>query len=82
MVLDKELKTFKKRKSDFLDHYKDQFVLIHEEELVGSFTTAAEAYKAGIHKFGNVPFLIKQVTEVEPIAHVPAYVLGLLSTKH
>lgn len=78
MSLEKELKYFEEHKEELLKHYEGQFVLIKDASLVGSYTTEAEAYQAGIQKFGNTPFLIKKVTKEEEIYRFPALVLGLI----
>jgi len=53
--------------------YEGQFVLIKGENFAGSFTTDAEAYKAGLEKFGNEPFLIKQVLDDDRTVSYPAF---------
>jgi len=77
--LEKEIKYFKSKKSEFLKTYLNQFVLIKDEELIGSYTTEAEAYKAGVEKFGNEPFLIKQVMEKEETISFPALMVGAIN---
>lgn len=76
--LKKELKFFKHNKSRFIKTYLGQFVLIKNETLIGSYTTEEEAYKAGIEKFGNTPFLIKQVLTDEQKLVIPALMVGLI----
>ena len=56
----------------------NKFLLIKNEELVGSFDSDEQAYKAGIEKFGNQPFLIKQVLEQEPALTVSALYVGMM----
>lgn len=73
-----ELHFFEKNKKDYLKHYEGQFVLIKGKEFIGSYTNEEEAYKVGVEKFGNVPFLIKQVVKDEPINAIPALMLGLV----
>ncbi len=46
--------------------------------MIGTFDTAENAYVAGVERFGNVPFLIKQIVEKEPVGHIPALTLGLV----
>jgi hypothetical protein len=46
--------------------------------LVGAVDTPENAYKAGLERFGNTSFLIKQVLPQDPVAHVPALSLGLI----
>lgn len=74
----KELHFFEKHRSEYLKHHEGQFVLIKGNEFVGAYTTEEEAYKAGVDRFGNSPFLIKKVTRDEPINAIPALTLGLM----
>lgn len=77
-LLKKELKFFERNKSRLLKNYLGQFVLIKDNDLIGAYTTEEEAYKAGIEKFGNTPFLIKQVLKEEPTYAIPALNVGLV----
>lgn len=61
--LQTEIEYFQKNKPEYLKLYKNQFVLIKGQIPAGAFTTDAEAYKEGLEKFGNEPFLIKLVTD-------------------
>jgi len=76
--LKKESRFFERNKSRFVKNYLRQFVLIRDNNLIGSYTTEEEAYKAGIEKFGNTPFLIKQVLKKEPVLTIPALMVGLI----
>ena len=71
-VLSKELAFFEKKKSEFLKTYKNQFILIKGNQLINAFTTETEAYKFGVEKYGNDPFLIKQVLGKEEAITIPA----------
>jgi len=79
MELEKELEFYKSQYKELLSHYENQFVLIKGDKLLGSFTTDLEAYKAGLERLGNQPFLIKRVVKGEEIDRAPALVLGLLN---
>lgn len=76
--LQAELEYVQKHKSEYLKLYKGQFVLIKGEKLAGTFTTDAEAYEAGLEKFGNEPFLIKQVLDGDDTVSYPALTVGVL----
>lgn len=76
--LQTELEYFRKHKQEYLKLYKNQFVLIKGEAFAGAFTTEAEAYKAGLQKFGNVPFFIKQVLDDEEPGSYPTLTVGIL----
>lgn len=76
--LKEELHFYQKNKDKYLKYYLGQFVLIKGEKMVGNFTTEEEAYKAGVERFGNTPFLIRQVLKEEPINAIPALTVGLM----
>lgn len=79
--LQTELEYFQKHKQEYLQYYKGQFVLIKGEQFGGSYTTEAEAYKAGLDKFGNVPFLIKPVLDKDETVSYPALTIGVLNVR-
>ena len=79
--LQAELEYFQKHKPEYLKLYKGQFVLIKGEEFAGAFTTEAEAYKAGLERFGNEPFLIKQVLDDDGTVSYPALTVGVLNVR-
>lgn len=78
MVLEEELAYFEENKPRLLAEHAGKYVLIRGRELAGTFDTEENAYVEGLRRFGNTPFLIKQVLLDEPAAHLPALSLGLL----
>jgi hypothetical protein len=78
MELQQELDFFNTYREKWVQEHKGKFALIKGTELIGAFDTAENAYVAGVERFGNVPFLIKQVLEKEPEGHIPALTSGLL----
>ncbi|TMB39110.1 MAG: hypothetical protein E6J55_23540 [Deltaproteobacteria bacterium] len=80
-ALKQEREFFDAHRAELLKDHKGKFVLIKDSQLVGTFDTAENAYVAGVQKFGNVPFLIKQVLETDPVAHIPVLTLGLLGAR-
>ncbi len=78
-MFEQELAFFESKRDEFCKIYPGQFVLIHKDQLLGSFTTEAQAYEAGIQKLGNIPFLIKCALPTDLEVSVPAYTIGLLS---
>ena len=80
-ILHKELSYYEKHKPEYLKLYKGQFVLIKGEQLVQAFTTDQEAYRAGLEKFGNQPFLIKQVLEDDTKVSYPALTVGAINVR-
>ena len=78
MVLEKELQVFETRKTDWLKHHEGKYALVRDEEVVGFFDTAEAAYIEGVGKWGNMPFLVKQILEEEVVEQSPALMCGLL----
>lgn len=81
MVLETERDYYESRKPEFLAAYAEQFVLIKGREFVGAYSTAAQAYEAGLQRFGNQPFLIQHVLPEEPRAQLLTLQLGLLNAR-
>ncbi|MBI4501536.1 MAG: hypothetical protein HY700_10275 [Gemmatimonadetes bacterium] len=64
-VLEEELQTYEDNREKLLGSSKGKFVLIKGAEVVGVFDSQLDAIGQGYEKFGNVPFLVKQILEVE-----------------
>jgi len=78
VVLIKELTFFESMKNKWLEKYKDKYVLIKGEELIDEFTSLEDAYKEGVKRYGNQPFFIKKVVEVEQTEKIPSLILGII----
>jgi len=67
-----ELKVFEKHRQEWLRLHPGAFVAIQDDVIVeGFFSTYAEAFKAGLRKFGvRRAFLVKQVWVTEPVYFV------------
>lgn len=78
MALETELEYFKSKLPELLKHYDGQYALIKGNKLLGTYTTFQEAYNAGVQELGNEEFLIRQVSESEPMANFPALSVGQL----
>ncbi len=72
MPLEREREYYLAHRAELLEKYKDMFVLIKEDRLIGAYPDAEAAYAAGLSQFGGEPFLIRQVLAVEPtsISHL------------
>ncbi len=64
-MLKKELETYEREREALLGTAEGKFVLIHGEEVLGTFDTQQDAIGQGYKQLGNVPFLVKQVVQVE-----------------
>jgi hypothetical protein len=64
-LLKEELQTYEAKKSELVAKSKGKFVLIKDNQVVDVFETQGDAIRQGYERFGNVPFLVKQIVEVE-----------------
>ena len=75
--LEAELHYFNEHRAEFLEKAAGKFALIKDESLIGMFDSEASAIRRGYETLGNVPFLVKQVTEVDIPLSFTSYNLGV-----
>lgn len=75
--LKRELRTYKAHKARLLRDAVGKYVLIKGGRVVGTFDTEMDAVHQGYERFGNVPFLVKQVVEVEVPLDFTSSLLGV-----
>lgn len=63
--LEAELRTFRTRRDELLGRAKGKYVLIKGERIVAFFEDQTDAITNGFKEFGNSPFLVKLVTDVD-----------------
>lgn len=63
--LAQEFETYRANLTHLLGTIANGFVLIKGDRVIDTFTSIDDALKAGYEAFGNEPFLVKQVVEVE-----------------
>jgi len=68
-LFSKELKVFERHRKEWSHSHPGTYVAIQDEVVAeGFFATYAEAFKAGLKKFGvRRCFLVKQVWVTEPV---------------
>lgn len=77
-TLQPELSFFNENKHEWLKHHGDQFVLVKGHESFGFFPLYGDAVNEGFRRFGNQPFLVKQVIEKDPVVQFPALTVGAI----
>ena len=75
--LEKELTYFERHRSELLGRAKGKFALIKDETLVDTFDSQFDAIRAGYRKFGNEPFLVKQIVAVDVPLNFTSFNLGV-----
>ena len=67
MALEKELATYESKKAE-LESEAGKFVLIHGDEIVGTFDSYADAIQEGYQQYGvREPFLVKRIEIPETV---------------
>jgi len=75
--LEVELEYFEEHRSEYLETAAGKFALVKGQRLLGIFDSEAAAIRHGFQVLGNVPFLVKQVTEVDIPLNFTSYNLGV-----
>jgi hypothetical protein len=65
MALERELETYKAKLPE-LKRHEGKFVLIHESDVIDTFSSYDDALKEGYKRFGLKPFLVKEIHAIEP----------------
>ncbi|MBY4768799.1 hypothetical protein [Burkholderia ambifaria] len=66
--LEQELATYKRLLPELLND-EGKFVLVKKNEVVEKFDSYEDALKIGYQRFGLEPFLVKQISRIEPVAN-------------
>ena len=76
-VLDDELATYEKHREELLGRGKGHFVLIKKDRVVDVFASREDALKRGYEEFGNEPFLVKEIVEIEVPSYFTSFHIGV-----
>ena len=60
-----ELAAFAANRERLLVESPLKYALVHGEDIIATYDTQGDAIAEGYRRFGNVPFLVKQVVPVE-----------------
>ena len=75
-VLATELETFAANKAELLATARGKYALVHGTDVQGTYETEGDAISQGYRLYGNVPFLVKQIVEIDQVAN---YVSNLVA---
>ena len=73
--LREEIETYFDINTEYLEKARGKFLLMKGPNVLGVFESEKDAIKVGYEKFGNEPFLVKEVLEVEPELDFTANIL-------
>ena len=65
----------KKNFDSLLNTYRDKYVLVGHERVMGSYDTFAAAANAGIFSFGKSGFIVRHITEKKPLNIIASAIL-------
>jgi hypothetical protein len=66
MALEREIETYRRKLPELLAH-KGKYVVIHGEDILGTFDGLDDALRAGYGRTLTEPFLLRRIAEEEPI---------------
>ena len=61
------MKTYGKHKFELLGMKPEGYVLIKENKIIDTFCCEEDALSSGYKTLGNVPFLVKKITQFDEI---------------
>jgi hypothetical protein len=64
-LIREEISTYEAHRAELLGSARGKWVLIHGQAVLGTFESQRDAVDQGYRTVGLVPFLVKQVVEVE-----------------
>lgn len=76
-ALETERRFFETNRDRFLKEGAGKFVLIRGRKVYGFFETKFDAIDAAYERFGNVPFFVHKVTEIEEPLQVVSHLVGV-----
>ena len=76
-ILEKEINTYISHKAELLGNSKGKFVLIKDDQIVGTFENKMDAIRQGYERYGNVPFLVRQVVEIDAPLNFTSNLMGV-----
>jgi len=75
--LETELRYFSEHRRELLQQAPGEFALVKGEALIGTFDSEIAAIRHGYRTLGNVPFLVKQITQVDIPLSFTSFNLGV-----
>ena len=69
--LAQEIAVYKAHQPRLLREHAGQFVLIKADQIVGVFPDRSSALDEGYRRFGIVSFLVREISETQPVIYLP-----------
>ena len=75
--LESELQYFEAHRAELVESARGKYALIKGDQLGGIYVDRNEAIRAGYEQFGNEPFLVKEILEVDIPLNFTSFNLGV-----
>ena len=75
--LESELRYFEAHRAELVEQARGKHALVKNDALIGIFDDKTQAIRAGYEKFGNEPFLVKEISEVDLPLNFASFNLGM-----
>ncbi len=76
-MLDQELETYERHRERLLQDSEGKYVLIYRDDVITVLESKNDAITEGYRRLGNVPFLVKEIVQVEIPARFVSPTLAL-----
>jgi len=73
--LESELRCFEAHRAELVERARGKYALVKNDALIGTFDDQTRAIRAGYERFGNEPFLVKEISEVDLPLIISSYSL-------
>ncbi len=71
-LFEAELRAYEANRDALLRDFESEFVLIKGNEIAGTYVSKTDAVREGYKRFGNVPFLVKEIVQFEESIFLPS----------
>jgi hypothetical protein len=75
--LETELKFFEEHRAELVRKARGKYALVKADQLAGVYEDPNAAIRAGYERFGNEPFLVKEILEVDIPLNFTSFNLGV-----
>jgi len=75
--LETELRFFETHRAELVREARGKYALVKGEQLIGVYEDPNAAIRAGYEHFGNEPFLVKEILEVDIPLNFTSFNLGV-----
>ena len=76
-MLETEMAYYHKISDELIGKAKGEYALIHDESLIDTFRSKDDAIKKGYELFGNTPFLVKKIIEMDIPIHFTSTLIAV-----